>query len=143
MFLWRGLTLVFGMKHRQEPWNKRACWSPEFFSGFFTQLHIIAFITARIKLHLISFPQFIWLISYTSFAELFLSVFIYGNLSPFICFQWRVDVHPNCFTDVCRKKKRYNPTRCGAKFHFSIFWKAKSWHLPLSVTITRNMFSSS
>ena len=28
-------------------------WSPEFFSGFFTQLHLIAFITARINLHLI------------------------------------------------------------------------------------------
>ena len=28
-------------------------------SGFFTQLHLIAVITARINLHLISFPQFI------------------------------------------------------------------------------------
>ena len=33
-------------------------WSPEFFSGFFTQLQKIAIITARIILHLISYPQF-------------------------------------------------------------------------------------
>ena len=33
-------------------------WSPEFFSGFFTQLHIIAFITARINLHLIHMINF-------------------------------------------------------------------------------------
>ena len=31
-----------------------------FFSGFFTQLHQIAFITARIIFHLISLPQFIY-----------------------------------------------------------------------------------
>ena len=36
-----------------------AALSSFFFSGFFTQLHIIAFITARINLRLISLPQFI------------------------------------------------------------------------------------
>ena len=41
---------------------------PPSFSGFFTRLHIIAFITARINLHLISFPQFIRLLSYISLA---------------------------------------------------------------------------
>ena len=38
------------VKNASDVWSR---WSPEFFfSGFFTQLHITAFITARINLHL-------------------------------------------------------------------------------------------
>ena len=46
--------------HRYREVTNPVQWSPEFFSVFFTQLHIIAFTTARISLHLIPFPQFIY-----------------------------------------------------------------------------------
>ena len=46
------------MQLRKEAWSLKPC------SGFFTQLNIIAFKTARISLHLISFPQFISMIHF-------------------------------------------------------------------------------
>ena len=98
MFVWRGLTLVFGMKHRQQPWNKRACLWQSCFCPFL-------------------------------FMEIFRHLFVFSEGWMYI------RIVSLMFVEI---KRWYNPTRCGATFHFSILWKAKSWHLPFAVTITHN-----